>query len=168
MGLGLRILSDLKDRSRGIFAQSDWAGRLAWLGRQDLSRQALTRRRSPVQIWAGPSLTWPSSPAASILWRKSFQDLILCFRGVSLVLRGQRVGRLRRRSSRLFGQVNCLNFLPGNFLRSLSQTKAEMTSSLRFSVLKNGKACSRKHSCSRLLRSSHSAARFRSSPPFMI
>ena len=50
-------------------AVHEWAGRLvrhcgelvrlgldprAWLGRQGSPRQALTRRRSPVQIWAGP------------------------------------------------------------------------------------------------------------------
>jgi hypothetical protein len=97
-----------------------------------------------------------------------FQDAISCYGGVSLVLRCPRVGRLRRRSSRFFGQVNCLNFLPGNSMRSLSQPKAEMTSCLRFSVLRNGKACSRKHSCLRLLRSSHSAARFRLSLPFIM
>ena len=65
-----------------------------------------------------------------------------------------------------FGQVNCLNSLLGRLLRSLSQLSAERTSFLRFSVLSKGNACSRKHFCSRLLRSSHSATCFRLNPPF--
>ena len=45
---------------------------LAWSGRQGSPRQALTRRRSPVQIWAGPSTSFPGGSVRGLGWSMAY------------------------------------------------------------------------------------------------
>ncbi len=82
-----------KDKSSNVFALPLRARRLAWLGRQKRSfRHALTRRRSPVQIRAGPpNLNTPF--ALSLAGREKTNYPLLAF-GLILIFVGALTGSI--------------------------------------------------------------------------
>jgi hypothetical protein len=92
-----------------------------------LPRQALTRRRSPVQIWAGPSFTWPQfagpkHPVAEVVsglhtiwhlfvvWRLAGQASSTAF--VKISWTGKPFEFSARQSSPLPKPIQCIDDLP--------------------------------------------------------